>query len=68
MSRRAAGRTPVYDDPCIYQPDPDTPAPLGGEPPCVCHLPKRHPRHQLPTTPGQAEHRRRAGDHDEEDL
>lgn len=51
--------------PCAYAPDPDAAPDHRGERPCVCQLPKRHPRHQLPDAPPeQAIHRQIAGDND----
>lgn len=64
MARRKPPE-PVFADGCIYQPDPDVPPAPGEDPVCVCHLPKRHPRHGPGTAhaaAAQDEHRRRIGD------
>ena len=51
--------------PCIYQADPDAGADHTGDQPCGapgCHLPRRHPRHELPDVPPEQEaYDRRAG-------
>jgi hypothetical protein len=52
--------------PCTYTPDGALPDPADPPHPlCVCSLPRRHPRHNLPAAPAQAEHRRRAGDRED---
>jgi len=55
--------------PCAYLPDPLLPDPDDADHPlCQCGLARRHPRHDEPPAAHdrQVEHRRRAGDREED--